>query len=116
MTTDLSRDIAHLRQLIDDGDDTALPILADAMEEAGDPRADGLRLVGDRKPLVTGWATWYHDANGNDGVSALPYRRVWLRIETRRAAYVSDSCISFRSRSIAYLALAEALVTEPAHA
>lgn len=33
-----------------------LPQLADALEDAGDPRAAGVRLIGDRRPLFLDWA------------------------------------------------------------
>ena len=43
--TDTERDQAALCATIDAGDDSALPILADALEEASDPRAAGLRRL-----------------------------------------------------------------------
>jgi len=42
-TTDTT--YASLCSAIDDGDDTALPALADWLEERGDPRAEGMRLI-----------------------------------------------------------------------
>lgn len=44
MTT-LDADIAALLAALDEGDDSVLAILADALEEAGDPRSSGVRLV-----------------------------------------------------------------------
>ena len=43
-------DITALLAAIDAGDDSALLPLADALEEAGDARAAGVRRVGDRRP------------------------------------------------------------------
>jgi hypothetical protein len=47
MTTALTPDVLSLLAAIDDDDDSALPILADALEEAGDVRAEGVRWVTD---------------------------------------------------------------------
>lgn len=47
--------IDHLLAAIDAGDKDTLPILADALEEAGDPRADGVRWLAQEKKWPLGW-------------------------------------------------------------
>ncbi len=67
--TALSLDAAALCAAIDAGDDTALAPLADALEEAGDGRAAGLRRLDDPSILLdngaarptssaSGWSWW----------------------------------------------------------
>lgn len=51
----LSTDALALCAAIDAGDDSALPILADCLEEAGDPRASGLRLIYDGHYILADW-------------------------------------------------------------
>jgi hypothetical protein len=41
----LEQEIARLLATVDNGEDVVLPVLADAMEEAGDVRAEGLRKI-----------------------------------------------------------------------
>lgn len=71
----LTADIAALCAAIDQGDDEALPALADAMEDAGDPRAAAIRRMTAHGPR---WERDYRPAkceadrtharrNGRDG-------------------------------------------------
>jgi hypothetical protein len=71
-----------------------LPILADWLEETGDPRAEGLRLVVALMPQLS------YTTSGWVAYGLLP-DRVWGRLEKFPA---------FATPSLAYLALAEALV------
>lgn len=104
---------------LDRGDDTALVPLADYLEEMGDTRAAGLRLVGDRRPAragVLGWV-WLE----YDGGSATVPASILLRMpEHDKVLTIWRSTIrsqimqrGYPSRSVAFLALAEALVTCP---
>lgn len=87
-----TQDIAALCAAIDAGDDTAVSPLADAMEEAGDPRAAGLRLRHRSELKRSPKGTWYWlpPSWGSD----------WI---PERLRY------GHPSRSAAFLALAEAL-------
>lgn len=58
MTT-MTPTIAALCAALDAGDDPVLPILADALEEAGDPRAAGLRRCVGRSPARMGGGLWW---------------------------------------------------------
>lgn len=112
----IATDIDALCAAIDAGDDSALPILADALEEAGDARHAGLRRV----PLTPrkecdGRYVWWADHRGTDWDTrivrdAIP-RAVWERLEGGEETCRNHSPpgMSFPTRSAAYLALAEAL-------
>ncbi len=117
-------DIAALCAAIDDGDDSALPILADALEEAGDPRAGGLRKC---PPLfrwdmdgMFGW--WYlpflvenypEDRFGWSEHSVTAEQAEALRLAGHppyQATTGETTCVRcWRTYSAAYLALAEVL-------
>lgn len=122
-TTD---DIAALRAALDAGDDGVLPVLADALEEAGDARAAGLRRIGDRRPLDT-WDpmdTWARRHGwllencpgvcfGKHTAPAQLPAKVFRRMLRRTAKIVSPRVdYYYPTRSAAYLALATALTTE----
>jgi hypothetical protein len=115
MTTAL--DIAALMQAIDDGDDSALPILADALDEAGDPRAAGLRRIPwIALPLcsVQGW-TWEKIRPRR---AQLPHHlpESWFfRLKgggRTKAPWGLSAPKTYPTRSSAYLALAAALTEE----
>ena len=113
-------DIAMLCRVIDAGDDSALAPLADALEEAGDARAAGLRRTEKHLPRPYGPRYWcWLAASGCERVNAQPddadvldddlfarLRDVWSPVP-HHAVY--------DTRSEALLALAEAL-TEVPHA
>ena len=122
MTT-MTTEITHLLAALDAGDDSVLPILADALEEAGDPRAAGLRRVGDRRP----WALWDRwrwlwgalDAGLGapvtpESLAAVLEKPIWDRLQGDRPGPEqgwSDSArfVEYDTASAALLALAEAL-------
>jgi hypothetical protein len=86
-------DTGRLCAAIDAGDDSALPALADALEEAGDPRADGLRHV-------LGYWPGYWPEPARDG----------------RGGYTSNLSarhLETATRSAAFLALADYMVAGP---
>ena len=127
MTT-TTEDITRLCAAIDGGDDSALPILADALEEAGDPRAPGLRRAVGRCPKkITpeigaecdeefGWAGWHRGPNRPHLVEPAQLRAV-SRVAARYGGMMADRgmlnhpirTVVFRLRSAAFLALAEAI-------
>ena len=85
-------DVLALCQAIDEGDDSALPALADALEEMDDPRAAGLRVAADGTEIVHiigSWGGYYY----------------WQRGHTFAGA-------DYPTRSAAFLALAAALSQE----
>jgi len=101
-------DIARLRALVDEGDDSVLPILADALEEAGDARAAGLRSAIARGyapcPRWDGEWSWHKEWCLGRPEAAPPSEAV-DRINGTDVASVSIHA----SRSAAFLALAAAL-------
>jgi len=124
MTTAL--DIAALCAAIDAGDDGVLPILADALEEAQDARAAGLRLVGDRRPslsfggrvgAITEGAAWNKAPRGARAGGSEVTEGLYRRIRGQQAheyEHVKSikgdlSRLHFATRSAAFLALAQAL-------
>jgi hypothetical protein len=130
--TALEQSIAGLCAAIDAGDDSVLPILADALEDAGDPRADGLRLVGDRQPERNTWiANIDADAPLQEGSPLWLWRRtrplraraghperlaprLFERLPHPASNYVAqlgrDHVRPYPTRSAAYLALGAALL------
>lgn len=114
-------DMAALCAVIDAGDDSALPILADLLEETGDPRAAGLRRLGRLRRKATpyrvaetrssdagcwGWGPTSHPDAVRHGY-AVPIR-VFRRLTTS-LGWGSRTYRAHSSRSAAYLALAAAL-------
>ncbi len=115
-------DITALCRALDRGEDDVLPILADALEEAGDGLADAVRTVAE-------WALLEHP-----GMPCQPHDRggswYWSRRSDTpypaRPDVIADDIYdhltggrlhstfarSYASRSAALLALAEALATE----
>ncbi len=114
----MTHDIDLLCRVIDAGDDTALPALADALEDAGDERAAGLRVLGDRWPLEPWWnlagAGWRWvgaDPDDIQHVNWLPYD-VFLALPPGHRFPAPDGVpglgsMDYPSRSAAFLALAE---------
>ena len=119
-------DALALLVAIDAGEDDCLPILADLLEEMGDPRATGLRRLRDAKepdgceqiaPFAGadsspyGWTR--HGAAVSDAARHWPHAiriSVFERIQggsERRHQSIAEK--RFPSRSAAFLALAEAL-------
>ena len=117
----LTSDIATLCAAIDQGDDTALMPLADALEEAGDTRAAGLRTIGDERPCK--WASAWEEY---DWTESTRFPRPLIEKMTRatgllRAFFHENAAgrfliARFATRSTAFLALAEALAGEVSHA
>jgi hypothetical protein len=106
--------VAALLAAIDAGDDGALPILADALEEADDPLVAGARLIGDARPWagheVFAWLRWIPSPNSCPSggfVSQHVFDR--LRGQKRRTA----NYVYYHTRSAAYLALARTLMETP---
>jgi hypothetical protein len=96
--------VLALCSAIDAGDDSALPILADALEEAGDPRADGVRLVvAGRYEPARNWTEF------DDEAGAIPAALFGRAIRLRLHRVWTGSTLHYDDRSAAYLALAEAL-------
>lgn len=120
MTT-LDHDIQALCRAIDAGDDGVLPILADALEEAGDSRGAGLRyavLLGKRpRWKLANWGWWASNRRGGDLGSRIAWR-VANRLPSRWAGVTVPGYASYnyRTRSAAFLALAAALAPERSHA
>ncbi len=120
----MTTDIRNLCAAIDAGDDSAILPLADALEEAGDVRAAGLRQFASsgRKPS-DGWGNgsrsrWYL-CNGVSemhsqkyhAIAAPVYRRVEVGETWARSGHViAGEYLEWDSRSAAILALAEALL------
>ena len=106
-----------LVRAIDDGDDSLLPVWADALEDVGDLRAAGLRLVGGRRPLPLkdqyAWTEaapywWPDDRPGYAIGSLLEALPDGMRCGVHRSRSVA--AVSYGTRSAAYLALASALL------
>lgn len=126
MTVTLDRDAAALCAAVDAGDDGALPYLADALEEEGNPRAAGLRacaFLGWRPRASTNkhhtlwhWDRWEGDGRGVfDGGSYHPTSTLAPEqlarlpgVQTR-----SQRRQDHLTRSAAFLALALALTEVP---
>lgn len=117
-----AHDIAALCAAIDAGDDSALPVLADALEEAGDGRAKGLRDIlwyGDIMPIrrngLYAETLWAWEPTRGRGPH-LPHRvrRSWFdRLPPLNApGRVQAPAMTYPTRSAAYLALAAALAGE----
>ena len=93
----LTDTIRLLCAAIDAGDDSAILILADALEEKGDPRAAGLRLVGDRRPFrpyspsgKTRWE-WLHEGAHGGAVGIEMIRRMAKGTDQEEAAEIWGS-------------------------
>ncbi len=109
-------DVAALCRAIDDGDDTALPILADALEEAGDERVRGMGSVCVLYPAkmpsrIGGLWHWYkHNPRraylGHHLIARVFDRLPPLDVPGREGTYA----MHYPSRSAAFLALATALL------
>jgi hypothetical protein len=118
----LKTDIGRMCAALNAGDDDALFPLADAMEEAGDPRAAGCAAVlRDRPPggpdyrpdMPDGhrWGWWW-DGGEAANFSRPPSRAVvpsptFLRLR-QRCPLVCADWVGYSSRSAAWLALATA--------
>ncbi len=105
---DLADPVAVLRAVIDAGDDSALTALADALEETGDARAAGVRLIDGQKPDElydeSGWV-WLSQPGCPTGLSQRVFGGLVEDEEERR----NDQERIYPTRSAAFLALAEAL-------
>ncbi len=101
-------DIEALCRAVDQGDDSALAILADAMEEAGDGRSEGLRRIvsGQFEPGRHNGGTfyWRRQRSPDEVWEFLPRPHIldcevfdrldrsaggWVGYETRREAYLA---------------------------
>jgi hypothetical protein len=120
-------DIEALLAALDGGDDTALAPLADALKDAGDPRAAGVRELlaweGTLAPHrgVWGWRWYDHERDaaynsweGEDRAEAmraiLPYAHSWCASAQLGDSYARLVTTHHPSRSAAILALAELIV------
>lgn len=114
--------VAALLWAIDDGDDSALPILADALEEAGDARGQGLRGVSvdpffggpNRRDGAEGWF-FARGAGLLAGHCEPTFDRLageLVEMDTLAkdgSAHERHPCRRYPTRSAAFLALAQAL-------
>lgn len=114
---DLTAAIAELCAAIDAGNDTLLPILADALEEAERyAEAAGLRLVGDRRPAIwtiewpDGFGFRCQDPPGKGWVTPDVFRRLMATAPDSRAT-PTGPLLLWPAYSAAFLALAAALAT-----
>lgn len=135
----MTPDMSAMCLAIDDGDDSALPDLADALEEAGDKRAEGLRRIcpdsrfrclawparfvfhGPSRRWSWGWIDGSHPPHGADAstffrsqLAESIYRRLLGRSASHTfapsaSAYTASRAKVYPTRSAAYLALAAAL-------
>lgn len=122
MTDTLTFDALALCAAIDGGDDTALPILADWLEEAGDARAAGMRLAGRHRPQLLHppflrsasdlycWLPPDERPDRNLLPCVLP-AHVYARLMPPATSRLSHRVLAraYPTRSAAFLALAEAL-------
>ncbi len=117
--TDLALDIAALCAAIDAGDDAVLPILADALEEAGDALAVGLRLAAEYAGLLgcndpdsrrqPEWG-WYDIDFADSSTEDALWCRLWHAAPCHILGSEGDASMTLHpTRSLAFLALAEAL-------
>jgi hypothetical protein len=117
--------IAALCRAVDKGDGSVLPILADALADDDDPRAEGLREAAAHAVPRSDYGRWtwqesvssdpaaWHEVR-NEVVPAAVYARLsGGRVRNRRSYVGRNGWVvanrNYRSRSAAYLALAEAL-------
>lgn len=120
----LSDTIRGLCARIDGGDDEVLPILADALADAGDVREAGLResLRRGHNPrpiaianLILGVVETWHEWD-----ATLVARALLDRLEGGNTCWLADNydgrSEAYPTRSAAYLALAFALATESSSA
>ncbi len=112
---------------MDAGDDSVLPLLADELEWAGDPRADGLRLITHRPaciftggPRKCGWISELTLPTEEARQSA-PSRELYRRLgrRSRSQTWIDSNgtlrtvwAVSYPTRHAAFLALAQALLEE----
>ena len=99
----LTPDVLALVAAIDGGDHTALPTLADALEEAGDPRADGLRVVDIDAVVDDGGVAW---------IDAHRHPEARWRLRQQLGGGSAQWAFPLPARSSAFLALAQALTEE----
>lgn len=113
----LTTDIAALCRAIDDGDDACLPILADALEEAGDARMLMVRAVTTASDPWN-WPAkprWFVGAEkGEVGWKPYPAGLTGCTLSSEifsrlRGGREIESGRVYPTRSAAFLALAEAL-------
>lgn len=113
--------ISGLCQAIDEGDDSLLPILADELEEVGDARAAGVRLMpagfGPREfggPYRPVWLHTWARCDESDPLcwsyGFIPHE-IYDRLQRGQVldAQGYNDERGYRSRSSAYLALAEVM-------
>jgi hypothetical protein len=115
MAGSLTRDLQALYAALDSGDDSVLPILADALEESGDPLAASMRgsFLHKRPELVLpnpgadcrwGWQIGYgqrHNVARNN-------KKVLAALSLHLLQTRWGDWFLFPTRSWAYMALAEA--------
>ncbi len=111
-------DIDAICVAIDGGDDVAILILADALEEAGDQRWLGLRTVvttGNRPAIYyDNTAAWTRDVGAECCVGVEVFIHLPPGVDgcLPHATHVAGNTVWYPTRSAAYLALAAALIQE----
>lgn len=102
---------AALCAALDAGDDTALPILADALEEADSPLSAGLRAIPpDARPLHSLDRTWrWFSAGWWEDDRSTVAEAVFNRLP---AGSPGATWRDYPTRSAAFLAIAEALTAQ----
>lgn len=118
----MTLDITALCNAIDAGDDVAIAVLADALEEAGDPLATGLRLATvyhpDDSDAYWGYQWWDNAGTGHGAAEVTPDIMDRLKESVQYPNGVGtgpgwcDRFAYYGTRSAAYLALAEAMLTD----
>jgi hypothetical protein len=106
--------LAALCAALDAGDDSVLPVLADALDDADDPAAGGLRRVGARRPRH--WTSlgqqeyhWYSDRRGEGSADEVAHETFVLLLPPGERDGASYTKAGYPTRSAALLALAVAL-------
>lgn len=119
-------DAIALLAAIDAGDDSCLPILADLLEEAGDPRAAGLRSYFNsiERPRLSAFGPRLPNGRFRCAWVCGKFDRGWTPLRISREAFakmeaaetwalssnwLDDPILLYDTPSEAYLALAEAL-------
>lgn len=114
MSAAATDDLLALTAAIDAGDDACLPLLADLLEERGDPRAAGLRLSffrspstvkGPLHPSVEARHGWQAGAGHSHSI----HHDLAVMLDRHTAPDRWGDWRLYGSRSAAYLAIAEAL-------
>ncbi len=108
----MTADFAALCAAIDQGDDSALPVLADLLEEQIDPRAAGLRRLWAHgkasRPVKSNYTrtlwVWYSDETGHNYLPNAPAEHqipgVWLPRYSPAWGYHATRSLAFLAASV----------------